>query len=131
MNVKAFDQTEAPDYLAEQILARIATLTMRRTRRQLLAWASLTGLSLAGLIYALFLVWQSFSTSGWLQYWQLAWSDQAVIWHYGQEFGWSLLESLPVLTLAAALVVAGLLLWSVSKILDNQQHYGFKKFASI
>lgn len=129
--MKKFNQTEPPADLERQILAKITVLSLKRARRRLFAWLSIAVLSLVGLVYAMVLVWQNLSASGWLQYWQLAWSDQSILWTYGQEFIWSLTESLPLLTLDLVLAVTGLLLWSVLKILENNRHYGFKKLASI
>lgn len=122
--MRYLSEIEVPAELENEILTKVARLI----RRRVLAFRFLAAGSFASLIYSLTIAGQSFWQSGFYQYLQLLWTDQSAIAAYWREFGWSLLESLPTLSLVAVLSVAGLFFWSLLKVRENN-FYGFKKMA--
>jgi hypothetical protein len=69
--------------------------------------------SIAALVPAGIALADAFATSHFGAYASLVFSDSAVAVSYWKEIGLSLLESLPVMTLAITLALVGLLLYSV------------------
>jgi hypothetical protein len=122
-------QIEPPIDLEQRILRRINLLVVRRARTRLAVFGFLATGSLASLLYVLVIIGRSLLQSSFYQYLQLLWSDQTIWLTYWRELSWSLLESLPVLGLTIILAIGGLFLWSILKVLENNNYYGFKKFA--
>lgn len=102
-----------PATLRRIILARVRAIERRLNRWRLVGFGALAMGAVAGIIPAINYLAGAFGQSGFYQYFTLAFSDSRVLTNYGQEFGLSLLESLPLWGLVALLGAITLLLWSL------------------
>ncbi len=111
---------DPPDGLFDRIMDRVAAERMIREKRKRLASVSVTALS--SLVFSLLAVgpiWSDISSSGFLRLVSLLFSDFRLVSVYWQNFGLSLLESLPVFGLISALALFILIVLLARSMVKN------------
>jgi hypothetical protein len=108
-----------PEALCGIILQRLHLLERRALRVRLFLLSALSIISLGGMITSFFSLGRTIAQSGFSEYLYLVFSDYTILATYWKEISLSLLETLPVLSLASALVVIGLFIWSSTKTVSN------------
>jgi len=97
------------------ILERIQKLERRRIAIHLCFLSFLSAASLMGVVVSFFSLGKALKSSGFFNYLSLVTSDSTVIMSYWKEISFSLVESLPSLSIALLLCVLGVFIWSSSK----------------
>ncbi|MFA6050040.1 MAG: hypothetical protein WC761_02480 [Candidatus Paceibacterota bacterium] len=108
-----------PEALCGIILQRLHLLERRALRIRLFLLSTVSILSLTGVIASFFSLGRAIARSGFSEYMYLVLSDYTILTTYWKEISLSLLETLPVLSLASALVVIGIFIWSSTKTASN------------
>jgi len=103
----AGQKIEAPDGLLDKVMSRIIAEKRLRLRRRLFGILMLLLASIAGAVPAGQAFWNDVTGSGLNLYLTLAFYDWSAILNNWQDFSFTILESLPVIS-AAALLGAGL-----------------------
>ena len=75
--------------------------------------------SLSALVATFFSLGRTLATSGFSNYLSLIVSDSSIITTYWKEVSLSLVESLPMLSVALLLLALGVFIWSSAKTLSN------------
>lgn len=108
---------EPPKGLGGRILARISIEGKRlaRIRTWIFGGSSIAsfGLSLWAVIYLI----DSVKQTGFWQYFSLLFSGDNVVYTYWKELSFSLVESLPIVSVIAFLAAAGFFIWSFANVL--------------
>ena len=110
-----------PQELAQTIITHIEKLEYRKSQRQLFAFGGLTGGALLLFIPLLIQTISSFTNSGFLAYFDLAFSDGGVVLSHWQTFAMSLLDALPITEIALLLGVSVLLTAGVRALIQTIQ----------
>ncbi len=108
------EQCLAPIGLKEQIVMRIKYLERRSLMIRLLLLAILSTSSLVAVILSFYSLGRALAKSGFFEYFSLV-TDTSVITTYWKEVAFSLVESLPFLSIALMLAVIDIFIWSGSK----------------
>ena len=118
-----FAPPEPPAGLFEVVLRRIASERVRvAVRRRLVLFGTALAASISLAVPALLVARDAFAQSGFLQYASLAFSDTGALAGAGQDFAFALLESFPVMEMAACLAVLWLFLESASWMARDLRH---------
>ncbi len=107
---------EAPQGLYAAVMARIDAAERRAARIATAVFGFVALASAAALVPVAQYTLQQFYASGFYDYLSLALSDHSLALTYWREFGLSLVESLPSLALLMLIPVAGVLLWSLRRV---------------
>lgn len=113
---------EPPASLREKIIQ-----TLIRKQRQQARWrfgvlGSISVIAVASLVPTGTMLFQSLSQSGFWQYVLLLTTDQSILLNAWRELSFSLIESLPLMSLCLVLVVSMILVWSASRALKNYNY---------
>ena len=110
---------DPPLNLEDVIFKRI----IKERRKSALVRFTLLGgtslVSLLGLVKAGTLLWQSFIQTGFYEYTTLIFSDGSALASYWKEFAFSLIESLPLISLISLLSITAIFIWSSTKALKD------------
>ncbi len=111
-----------PIDLVRRILQRIEIEKLRqKVRRSLVAWISITCLSVAGLVVTGIFFFQEAATSGFSAYisqmWALLRTNPGLVIEHWQDILTSVSEALPVVGLVGVAITIGLALWSADKVI--------------
>ena len=109
-------QIEPRPELSCAILSKINTIKNARYRRDRLLFGALTTLSVIAVVPATVLTVQSFVDSNFVSYGSLIASDTATILFFWKELGLSLIESIPVGSVAVTTSLFAIALWSMRHI---------------
>jgi hypothetical protein len=120
---KNLKETDLPERLEGLILAKIRRAEGKSIRRKLfLSYIGLTG-SAVGAFYAIFTFGREILNSEFGNIISLAFSDLVIVAEHWREFALSLLETLPVINMAAILAPVFILLLSMNAYLNiNKEH---------
>lgn len=104
---------KTPHGLYESICSRVDVLEQRRARVWGISAFFVACVSVVTTFFSVSYVLERFYTSGFYEYWSLAFSESAVV-AYWKEFVLALTESLPVLGMIAVLMSVGVFVWAIS-----------------
>ena len=113
------EEKTPPAHLEGAISKRVSELASRQKKQRFVFSALLSLASFAGIVEAIIRLVQSATKSGFSQYLSLLFSDSSIFFSYWKEFGLSLLESLPLVSITLLLSVALVFLWSGARVLKN------------
>lgn len=111
--VFAFTPIDPPEYLLTQIESQITFLKQRAARIRFALFSGTTLVSLITTIVAFRYTWGSFAQSSFSAYASLLSSDSSAILLYWKEFAFSLIESLPIMSIIILLATVFTLLLSL------------------
>lgn len=107
-----------PIGLEQAVLARVHSAERAAARRYFFGLGALSLVSIAGFVPAISYLISSLAQSGFYQYLTLVF-DTSISVVYGRDLFLSLLDSLPVLSLALVLALIGTFLWSAAKAIHD------------
>ena len=110
-----FEQTQAPEGLAERVLAKIALVETASAKQNRMIWGVISGVSAAVFIVCTVYAVRAYSGSSFASYFSLIFSDLGSISLWWKELGLSLLESLPIFGTFLLVGSIFLVLWSGRK----------------
>ena len=110
---------QPPKGLLEKILKRIHREERLLVARRVIIFSIMLIGSLAGFVPSLKMVLSDFSSSGFLNFFSLLFSDFSTVATYWQSFSMILLETLPALSLTLFLFVLFILLQSIKSLTKN------------
>lgn len=99
--------------LLERVLLALYTEQQQSRLWRVRVFATTALLSLAALVPVVISLVKAFATSNFDTYLSLVFTDGSVLLSYWKTIGASLIEALPVLSLAVTLALVGALLWSL------------------
>lgn len=120
--------SEMPDDLLDKIMTRIKMeKSLLAVKRKLIVFSLGFAASAIGLVPVFNLVRADFAESGFFQFFSLLFSDFSVAVNYWQTFAMSLLETVPVVSMAIFLAVILVFLWSLKLLArDLKIIYGYQ-----
>src|SRR5580700_8241554 len=124
MNRNYFTIKEPPTSLYEKIISTLQVRERRRKTRRLAASASIGFLSLFALVPAALWLARDLSASGFIQMFSLAFSDGGTVLAYWQQFSFSLLESLPFVSLVTCLISLFVAILSLRIFIVSKRSHG-------
>ncbi len=131
--VFSFTQIDPPEDLLPRIITRIALLERRVARMRLSIFLGTTTLSLVAVVASFRYAWESFAQSSFSTYTSLLSSDGSALLLYWKEFLFSLVESLPIMSITVLLSTIFLLILSFKLMLhylkDAYVSHQFNQFA--
>ncbi|MDO8600802.1 MAG: hypothetical protein Q7R73_04360 [bacterium] len=108
------ENTELPADLFERIIARIhEEERLLSLKKRLILFSTTIFVSVGGFIPVVSILRQEFAQSGFLQFLSLMFSDFGAVMANWQDFGLALLESLPIMGMAAFLLTILVFFWSL------------------
>lgn len=128
----SIDLIEPPRELGARIMARINMEEKRLARIRTWIFGSSTvasfGLSLWAMVYLV----DSIKQTGFGQYFSLLFSGDSAVYTYWKELSFSLVESLPIVSIIAFLAAVGFFIWSFAKTITYPTLSYYKRgFSSI
>lgn len=120
---------EPPKGLAEKIAARITFEQKRASRFQFLVSSISTFISLAIMALTAYYINNSFSQSGFYQYFSLLFSGDSAVYIYWKELATALIESAPLVGLIAFLSAVVLFVWSSTNLFKRNGEMFNLKFS--
>jgi hypothetical protein len=115
-----FNAPEPPAGLFHKIMARIKEEhRLMSIRRRIFVFSSLSIISIVALIPTFNWTHQSFSQSGFFQFFSLIFTDTSVVLAYWKSFVLALTESFPIINTAVFLVVFAIFLSSLKSLAKN------------
>jgi hypothetical protein len=108
-----FAHVEPPKHLLPRVLDRITLLEQRAAKMRFVLFSGTTLMSFLAMIAAFRYAWGSFAQSGFSTYASLLSSDGSVVMLYWKEFTFSLIESLPFMSITILLSAIFVLLLSL------------------
>lgn len=113
-----FAPIDPPEHLFPRILTHISLLEQRAARVRFALFSGTTLISFLIVIAALRYAWGSFAQSSFSAYASLLSSDGSVLLLYWKEFAFSLIESLPLMSITILLAAIFTLLLSLKLTLE-------------
>lgn len=121
-------QGEAPEHVRRTILARIEQYRKRNARISLAVSSSALLISGVAFVKTTLSAWSSFSSSGAVHYFSLAFSDTSLISQISKDFLYLTLESLPTMALlSVGISVFCLILFGRSTLLTLKENFPSKR----
>jgi len=117
------DRLKPSKNLRQNIVSGIAREEYRQAKIYLLMSSLAFTASLAGVILSLKYLIKGFYESGFYQYLSLLFSGDSLVLNYLKELSYSLIETLPILEVAAFLTALGFLIWSGISIITNTHRF--------
>lgn len=121
---------EAPKGLREAVLRRIGEAELLRSRRRAWAFGVANILSAVALVPAFAWLWRDAVNSGFAQSLSLVWSDASSLSAYWRDFAALLVETLPYVSLIAALAASFAFLATLRSLLSSHAK-GINRYAFI
>ena len=114
-------QMSPPDELYPKIIGRIHALETRALFMRRLALGGVSLVSIAGLIPSMSYLISAFALSSFGQYLSLIASDGDIVLLNWKEFAFSLIESLPLMSITLVSIMIFGLIYSITSLMDREQ----------
>lgn len=116
-------------YLAERIKAEIALLEERRRVRHAIVTSLFSVGSFVATVYTGIVTYRSIAASRVTEFTSLIYSDTSVFFTFWKEALYAIIESIPVMSVIAFLLLAGCFVWSLAKTLEQTKIRSIIKLA--
>lgn len=126
---KYFDSMPAPEGLVADIIAAVRCENARRRRTRAVTFGIMSVGSLVIAVFAYTSVSHALSSTGFSHYLSLLFSDTSLVAAYWRELVLSILETVPILSVAAMLAAVFLFLWSLGNMMQSIRRTGSLKTA--
>jgi len=117
---KYLKTNNAPSGLEKRILTKIREMTRKQQMVRIFVLGGSAIASFGLSVWAAISLAKNTAQTGFWQYLSLAFSENGTILSYWKEFAFSLVESLPILSLILFLTTIGFFIWSFTNIFKNQ-----------
>ncbi|MDD5050690.1 MAG: hypothetical protein PHV93_03035 [Candidatus Pacebacteria bacterium] len=108
-----------PQGLCLSIIKKVRSIQSRNAKIRFTLSSIVTLVSLGGIFESILKLIESSNQSGFSQYFSLIFSDSTLFFSYWKEFGLSLVESLPLVSLVFLLGIVVVFLWSGARALKD------------
>jgi hypothetical protein len=116
------EPVQVPSHLKGKILVRVAALERRASVAKRFSFGGIAIASLAAIAASVSYVSADLQTSGFLDYLSVLGSGGTGFFAYAKELALSIVETLPVMGLAAVAGALGLFGWSAARFADARKH---------
>ena len=117
------DIVKPPQGLRQHILLGIAKDEGQRAKNYFLIAVSLLPVSLFGAVVSSRYLMRGFYESGFYQYLSLLFSGDSSVLTYWKELAYSLVETMPFISITAFLIAFGFLIWSGANTFTNVRRF--------